>query len=57
MQFVLFRIFDIFKPLGIRSLQSIKAGPGIMIDDLIAGLYSIAAGFIIFVLLFIGLRL
>ncbi|HQJ41197.1 MAG TPA: phosphatidylglycerophosphatase A, partial [Exilispira sp.] len=57
MQFVLFRIFDIFKPLDIRSLQSIKAGPGIMIDDLIAGLYSIAAGFIIFVLLFIGLRL
>ena len=57
MQFVLFRIFDIFKPLGIRSMQSIKAGPGIMIDDLIAGLYSIIGGFIIFVLLFIGLRL
>jgi phosphatidylglycerophosphatase A len=38
-------------------MQSIKAGPGIMIDDLIAGLYSIIGGFIIFVLLFIGLRL
>lgn len=38
--FVLFRIFDIIKPYPIYSLQKIKAGWGIMIDDLIAGLYA-----------------
>lgn len=36
--FVLFRIFDIFKPLGINSLQNLPGGLGCAADDLAAGL-------------------
>jgi len=36
--FVLFRIFDIWKPLGIRKLESIKGGLGVMLDDVAAGI-------------------
>ena len=38
---VLFRLFDIFKPLGIRKLETIEGGWGIMLDDILAGLYSL----------------
>jgi phosphatidylglycerophosphatase A len=38
--FVLFRIFDIWKPLYIRKLESLPGGVGVMADDLLAGLYS-----------------
>jgi phosphatidylglycerophosphatase A len=38
---LLFRLFDIFKPLGIRKMEAIKGGWGIMIDDMLAGLYSL----------------
>lgn len=39
--FILFRIFDIWKPLGVRTLdQKIKNGFGVMADDLLAGLYA-----------------
>jgi len=38
---VLFRLFDIFKPLGIRKMETVKGGWGIMLDDLLAGLYSL----------------
>ncbi len=36
----LFRFFDIFKPLGIRSMERFPGGWGMMADDLLAGLYS-----------------
>jgi phosphatidylglycerophosphatase A len=36
--FLLFRFFDIIKPLGIRSLEKMKGGAGIMMDDLAAAL-------------------
>jgi phosphatidylglycerophosphatase A len=39
--FVLFRLFDIFKPLGIRKMENIKGGWGIMMDDIVAGIYSL----------------
>lgn len=39
---ILFRFFDILKPLGINFLQSIKGGVGIMIDDILAGIYTAA---------------
>ena len=39
--FVLFRLFDIFKPLGIRKMESLKGGLGVMMDDILAGLYSL----------------
>lgn len=38
--FVLFRLFDIFKPLGIRNMENLKGGVGVMMDDVLAGVYS-----------------
>ncbi|MBI4244461.1 MAG: phosphatidylglycerophosphatase A [Planctomycetes bacterium] len=38
--FFLFRFFDILKPLGIRSLEVIPNGFGIMLDDVLAGIYT-----------------
>ena len=38
--FILFRIFDIFKPFPIDQSQALKGGYGIMVDDIIAGIYS-----------------
>lgn len=38
--FVLFRIFDIVKPPPARGLQRLKAGVGVVIDDLFAGVYA-----------------
>ena len=39
--FVLFRIFDIVKPWPIRQLdESVPGGLGIMLDDVLAGLYA-----------------
>ena len=36
----LFRFFDIFKPLGIRSLERLPRGLGMMADDVLAAIYS-----------------
>lgn len=38
--FILFRFFDIAKPLGIRRFENLKNGWGVMMDDVIAGIYS-----------------
>lgn len=38
--FILFRFFDIIKPLGIKKVDSIKGKYGILIDDLLAGFYA-----------------
>ena len=39
--FISWRIFDIIKPSPARQLESLKGGIGIMIDDIVAGLYSL----------------
>jgi phosphatidylglycerophosphatase A len=39
--FVLFRIFDITKPFPARVSQRVAGGLGVMVDDLIAGLYAL----------------
>jgi phosphatidylglycerophosphatase A len=40
--FVLFRIFDILKPFPIRLVdQRFNGGIGIMLDDIVAGIYSL----------------
>ena len=36
----LFRFFDIYKPLGIRSMEKLPGGFGMMADDILAGIYS-----------------
>lgn len=40
--FALFRFFDILKPLGIRRLQDLPGGWGVVVDDLAAALASCA---------------
>lgn len=39
--FVLFRVFDIGKPYPANALQRLPGGVGVMIDDLVAGLYAL----------------
>lgn len=39
--FVLFRIFDVWKPLGAREAQVLPGGLGVVADDVIAGLTSL----------------
>ena len=38
--FVLFRLFDIWKPYPIRRLEALDSGLGIMADDVLAGIYA-----------------
>lgn len=44
--FALFRLFDIAKPLGIRRMERLGGGVGVMADDILAGVY----GFILLIL-------
>jgi phosphatidylglycerophosphatase A len=39
--FFLFRFFDIVKPFGIRTLQKLPDGFGILFDDIVAGIYAL----------------
>ena len=41
--FVLFRIFDVWKPLGAREIQALPGGWGVVADDVIAGLTACGA--------------
>ncbi len=38
--FVLFRIFDVWKPPPVGRAQELPGGYGVVIDDVLAGLYS-----------------
>ncbi|HXQ69717.1 MAG TPA: phosphatidylglycerophosphatase A [Pyrinomonadaceae bacterium] len=38
--FILFRLFDIFKPYPARRFERLRSGLGIMADDLVAGFYA-----------------
>ncbi len=40
--FLLFRLFDIWKPWPIYQIQVLPEGQGIMADDVVAGLYALA---------------
>ncbi|MDP4150035.1 MAG: phosphatidylglycerophosphatase A [Bacteroidota bacterium] len=37
---ILFRFFDMIKPLYIRRLEDLRGGWGVMMDDMLAGLYA-----------------
>jgi len=41
--FLLFRLFDIWKPYPIRRLEALESGLGIMADDVLAGVYALIA--------------
>ena len=43
--FGLFRLFDIWKPLGIRRMENLPGGLGVMMDDVLSGVY----GFIVLI--------
>lgn len=45
--FLIFRFFDIFKPLGIRKLEALEGANGVMFDDLLAGFYTFTLLFIV----------
>ena len=38
--FLLFRLFDIWKPAPVRQLERLPTGTGIIADDLMAGVYG-----------------
>ena len=42
--FILFRFFDILKPWPIRRFEALPEGTGIMVDDLVAGVFALALG-------------
>ena len=52
--FLLFRLFDIWKPYPIDSLQNLPAGIGVCADDILAGVY---AGAILSLFYAVGLML
>lgn len=55
--FLLFRLFDIWKPYPIRRLEALESGLGIMADDVLAGVYALIANSVlisIYVLLVSG---
>lgn len=37
---LLFRFFDIVKPLGIKKAERLHGGTGVMADDVLAGIYA-----------------
>jgi phosphatidylglycerophosphatase A len=37
---ILFRFFDILKPLYIRKMELLSGGWGVMLDDVLAGIYT-----------------
>lgn len=39
--FLLFRLFDVWKPFPARESQALTGGLGVMVDDLIAGGYAL----------------
>ena len=49
--FVLFRIFDIWKPFPVRNMQGFPGGWGIVADDVAAGIY---AGIVLWLLMLWG---
>lgn len=41
--FFLFRFFDVFKPPPVRRLERLGGGDGILLDDVVAGVYGLLA--------------
>ena len=41
MGFIVFRFFDVLKPAPIRRLETVGGGHGIMLDDVMAGVYGL----------------
>ncbi|MCL5031227.1 MAG: phosphatidylglycerophosphatase A [Bacteroidetes bacterium] len=52
--FLIWRFFDITKPSPARQMEKLKGGFGIMMDDVVAGFYSLV---LVHLILFIFVRL
>ena len=52
--FLLFRIFDIWKPPPARAAERLPGGFGVMTDDLVAGLYANLVGQVLWHVVFTG---
>jgi len=55
--FILFRLFDIWKPYPVRRLEGLESGLGIMADDVLAGVYALIVNSLLisgYLLLFSG---
>lgn len=50
--FILFRLLDIFKPLGISWIEKLQGATGVLFDDVAAGLLACLSLFLIRVLFF-----
>jgi len=48
MPFLLFRLFDIWKPWPAYQVQVLPEGQGVVADDVVAGLYALALGPLVF---------
>lgn len=46
--FAFFRLFDIWKPFGVNSMQKLNGGFGILMDDILAGLYAGIGWYLVF---------
>ncbi len=49
--FLLFRFFDITKILGINKIENLNGSLGIMLDDIVAGIYTLIIVFFIKIIL------
>ena len=50
--FILFRVFDVLKPFPINQSQNLPGGWGVMMDDVIAGIYTnLSLRLILFILI------
>lgn len=54
--FLLFRLFDIWKPYPIRDLERhVKGGFGVMVDDMVAAFYAYVVFALFIILMYRGL--
>ena len=52
--FLLFRLFDIWKPVPASTAERLPGGLGVMADDLVAGVYANLAGQLLWRVIFSG---
>lgn len=50
--FIIWRFFDIIKPFPANKMESLKGGWGIMLDDVVSGMYSLLIIYIFKVILY-----
>lgn len=56
--FLFFRLFDILKPFGIKKLEKIRGGLGIVLDDLVSGGFALlAVKLVVIILSQVGINL